>query len=109
MAKQMTIDFGGEKYTLEFTRDSVRQMESAGFNIDKAMATPLLSTETLFTGAFLANHGRAIKDRIPEKIIKNKLPKGILTKLIEMYNDPLTEMFTDDEDGEGNLKWETNF
>ena len=109
MAKQMTIKFGGDTYTLEFTRDSVRQMESAGFNIDKAMETPVLSTETLFTGAFLANHGKAIKDRIPEKIIQKKLPKGILGKLIEMYNYPLTEMFTDDEDGEGNLEWETNF
>ncbi len=108
MAKRIEIKYNGEKYTLEFTRDTVRQMERAGFNIEEAMASPLTSIETLFTGAFLANHGRAVKDRVPEKILKGKIPKEMFGKLIEMYNEPIAEMF-DDEDGEGNLEWEASF
>lgn len=108
MAKTMTINYGGDKYTLEFTRDSVRHMERAGFNINKALDTPVSSLETLFTGAFLANHGRAVKNGIPDKIMKKGLPSEMFGKLVEMYNEPLTAMF-DENDDEGNLEWETNF
>lgn len=108
MAKKIELTYKGEKYTLEFTRESVRQMERAGFNINSAIETPVTSTETLFTGAFLANHGRAIKDRIPEKILSGGIPEGMFGKLIEMYNEPISEMF-DNEDGEGNLEWGANF
>lgn len=109
MAKTINIKYGNENYTLEFTRASVRQMESAGFNINKALDTPLTSIETLFVGAFLANHGRAVKNRIPEKIIeKNGLPSGMFEKLVEMYNEPISAMF-EPEDNEGNLEWESNF
>lgn len=109
MAKTISINYGGERYDLTFTRESVRQMERAGFNIEKAMDTPMTSTETLFTGAFLANHGRAIKNRIPEKILANGIPRGMFDKLIEMYNEPLSEMFEDDEGDEKNLEWEANW
>ena len=109
MAKTITITFEDRKYTLGFTRDTVRQMESAGFNINNALDTPLTSIETLFTGAFLAHEGRAVKNRIPEKIIKNGLPKEMFGKLIEMYNEPLEAMFEQGDDGEGNLEWEAQF
>lgn len=110
MAKRIEIAYNGDKYTLEFTRDTVRQMERAGFNVDEALATPMSSFDTLFTGAFLANHGRAVKDRIPEKILKGKkFSKDMFGKLIEMYNEPIAEMFDDAEETEGNLEWEANF
>lgn len=109
MAKRIELTYNGNKFTLEYTRDTVRQMERAGFNIDSAMDTPLTSVETLFTGAFLANHGKAVKDRIPEKILKGGIPKDMFGKLIEMYNEPISEMFDEGEDNEGNLEWETNF
>jgi hypothetical protein len=107
MSKKMEITFNGDKYTLEFTKATVRQMERMGFDIDAASKTPLTSTETLFTGAFLANEGRAIKNGIPEKIINKGLPEGMLSALIEMYREPLAALF--DTENEGNLEWETNF
>lgn len=109
MAKRIELTYGGEKYTLEFTRDTVRQMERAGFDIESAMNMPVTSVETLFTGAFLANHGRAVKDRIPEKILKHGIPKDMFGKLIEMYNEPISEMFEETDENEGNLEWEASF
>ena len=34
MAKQIRFEFEGTDYTLEFTRNSIRQMESKGFKIN---------------------------------------------------------------------------
>lgn len=104
MNKNIVITYNDTKYTLEFTRDSVRQMERSGFNVNKALDTPMTSLETLFVGAFLANHGKAIKDGVPEKILKNGIPREMFGKLVDMYNEPLAAMFD-----EGNLEWETNF
>jgi hypothetical protein len=30
-------------------------------------------------------------------------------KLIEMYNEPISEMFEETEENEGNLEWEASF
>ena len=34
MAKQLTFSYNGKDYVLEFTRNTVRQMESGGFIAD---------------------------------------------------------------------------
>lgn len=110
MAKKIELTYKGEKYVLEFTKDTVRRMESMGFNIRKAIDTPLTSVEVLFTGAFLANEGRAIKNKIPEKILESGLPKGMFDKLVEMYNEPFETLFdNDDAENEGNLEWGANW
>ena len=38
MAKQLTFSYNGKDYVLEFTRNTVRQMESGGFIADDKMA-----------------------------------------------------------------------
>ena len=109
MSKKIEITYGGEKYVLEFTKETVRQMESAGFNIRAAIDTPLSSIEMLFTGAFLANHGRAVKNKIPEKIMKDGLPREMFGRLVEMYNEPLEALFDKEDTDEGNLEWGANW
>lgn len=113
MAKKIEIKFAGEDYTLVYTLDSIRTMERAGFDIDRASNMPVTSAEALLTGAFVEHHGRAIKNGIPEKIVKNGVPKKLLNALIEMYREALEMYFKDDdedgEDGEKNLVWEKNF
>ena len=113
MAKKIEITYNGKNYTLEYTLETVKQMERAGFDIDKIADAPATSLETLFTGAFLENHGRAIKDKIPAKIIKGGLPKTMLPALVEMYNEVMECLLYDednaDEETEKNLKWEKNF
>lgn len=109
MAKTMTVTWEGKKYLLEFTRDTVRQIEQTGFNVDKAMDTPLSSTEILFTGAFLAHEADALKAKIPEKILDHGIDTKMLGALKEMYDQPIRDMFSGEGDDKNPLEWETDF
>lgn len=113
MAKKIDIKYAGKDYTLEYTLASVKQMERAGFDIDAVTEKPATYVDTLFTGAFLENHGRAIKEGVPEKIVKDGLPEKMLTALIEMYREVLDMLIYDDDEreetGEKKLTWEKNF
>lgn len=103
--KQITVsDEYGNKYTLEFSKNTILAMEKAGFSISKLEDQPTLQTTLLIQGAFMKNHARTKNETI-EKIfssLKNK--EAFLEKLIEMFveqQDTLAD--------EGNSEWEANF
>lgn len=109
MAKTITLEYEGTKYTLEFTRKTVEIMEKNGFNVRDIRTSPVTTLPTLFAGAFLANH-RWLKDETIEKLFKlipNK--DDFLEKLAEMYNEPLEAMLADPEETEGNVTWGADF
>lgn len=110
MAKQLEITFEGKKYTLEFTRDTVRQMERAGFNIDDIFnSKPVTAILQLFYGAFLANH-RNIKSELVERIYDAQNRRGeLISRLAEMYREPMAALIDDPEDSEGNATWAANW
>lgn len=103
--KQITVsDEYGNKYTLEYSKNTILAMEKAGFNLDKFEEQPVLMTTLLVQGAFAKNHART-KNETVEKIfnsLKNK--EAFLEKLIEMYVEQ-TDTLVD----EGNAEWEANF
>lgn len=103
--KQITVsDEYGNKYCLEYSKNTILSMERAGFVLDKFEEQPTLMTTLLVQGAFAKNHSR-VKNETVEKIfnsLKNK--EDFLKKLVEMYveqRDTLTD--------EGNSDWEANF
>lgn len=106
--KKMTVkDKYGNPYTLEFTRDTVMQMERMGFDLSKADTQPMTTVKGLFEGAFLANH-KAIKPQTINEIFEGQPNKGgMFEKLIEMYQEPYDTLM--DEPKEGNEKWEINW
>lgn len=103
--KQITVsDEYGNKYNLEYSKNTILAMERAGFNLEKFEEQPVLMTTLLVQGAFAKNHARA-KNETVEKIfnsLKNK--EAFLSKLIEMYVEQ-TDALVD----EGNAEWEANF
>lgn len=103
--KQITVsDEYGNKYNLEYSKNTILAMEKAGFNLDKFEEQPVLMTTLLVQGAFAKNHART-KNETVEKIfnsLKNK--EAFLEKLIEMYVEQ-TDALVD----EGNAEWEANF
>lgn len=116
MAKNITIEYCGKEYTLEFTLVTVKKMEVAGFNVREVLEKPANYTETLFTGAFLEHHPDAIRKDIPTKIMKdnNGIPKAMFSVLVEMYNDVLNGLLYDDDEErevepEKKLDWAKNF
>ncbi len=107
MAKQIRFEFEGTDYTLEFTRNSIRQMESKGFKINDIQDKPMTVLPQLFAGAFLVHH-RNIKQETVDKIFNQMGNKQeLIEKLGAMYAEPLESLF--DEPEEGNLKWEASW
>ena len=103
--KQITVsDEYGNKYTLEYSKNTILSMEKAGFSLDKYEEQPVLMTTLLVQGAFAKNHPRTKNETI-EKIYKNiKGKEAFLTKLLEMFVEQ-----TDTLADEGEAEWEANF
>jgi hypothetical protein len=109
MAKQLNFEYEGKEYTLEFTRESVKQMEREGFVAEQIVTKPMLTLPKLFAGAFKAHH-RYEKQKTIDEMFELFTNKGaLIEKLVEMYQDPV-EALMDDENIEGNaIAWDANF
>lgn len=100
------INLDGRDYTLTYTRRTVTQMSDNGFNIQKAIDDPVSGIPKLFAGAFLKYH-RTISQNEIDKIwdaIPSK--EEFITKLVEMYNEPVDALFGEPEDEEKKAMWE---
>lgn len=106
--KQITFEYEGKDYTLEYTRNSVRTMERRGFISDDIVAKPMTVVPDLFAGAFLSKHPQVKREKI-DKIYDSLNGKSkLITALIEMYNDTIETLLGDDEDA-GNANWTPNW
>ncbi len=95
----------GRNYCLEFTRDTVKQMEARGFSPQRILDAPVTSVPELFHGAFLANHPLVTR-KVSDKIfygLKNR--DSLVNNLIKMYNEPI-QALTDDSEGNAETEWE---
>ena len=107
MAKQLTFTHNGKDYVLEFTRNTVRQMENNGFIANDIDIKPMTVLPALFAGAFLAHH-RHEKTEVVDAIYSKLKDKHLLIeKLAEMYNEPISTLL--EEPDEGNLEWTPNW
>ena len=89
MAKQITFEFEGKEYVLEFTRKSIETMEKTGFHSKRDCGKTGIHSPTLFAGAFLAHH-RYVKREVIDKIFDKLTNKQeLIGKLAEMYNEPI--------------------
>ena len=92
MAKQITFEFEGKGYTLEFTRSTVRRMERNGFDVSAGESRPMSIVYDLFAGAFQAHH-RNIDSRLIDRMFDGLTDlDGWANDLIEMYQEPFTSM-----------------
>lgn len=106
MAKILTITHEGKTYTLEYTRDSVKSLEHNGFNINQISEKPLSTIPTLFAGAFIAHHPKVRTATINQIFAAMPDKVGLLSKLTEMYAEPVDTLLDEPEEGqEGNSSW----
>ena len=103
--KQITVsDEYGNKYILEYSKNTIMRMEKSGFVFDEIESKPVLMTTLLYQGAFLKNHPNT-KGETMDKIYDSLANKELLfKKLAEMYleqSDALVD--------EGNSEWEANW
>ena len=105
MAKQLKFTYQDKDYCLEFTRKSVETMERSGFIASDITDKPMTVLPALFKGAFLANH-RFVKEDVVNEIFSKMTNKGeLISKLSEMYNEPIMALVDEPEESEGNLDW----
>lgn len=104
MAKQLTFEYKGTEYVLEYTRDTVKQMERGGFVAEDFTKKPMTVLPQLFAGAFLAHHSNVKRDKIDKIYALMKDKKALVDALSEMYNDTLDTLLE-----EGNVEWTPNW
>ena len=101
---QINFDYNGKHYCLEYTLETIKQMEANGFNINDFEARPATRIEQLWAGAFLANCRKTSSTIIKELFKKMRNKDSLLETLTAMYNNTLYAMMPD-EDDEGNVEW----
>jgi hypothetical protein len=102
----MAISFEnkGTQYTLEFTRDSVKQMERVGFSVTMAENMPVTAMQTLFKGAFIAHHPRISQSTIDEIWDNLGNKDGLFDALLNLYNEPVEALMKEPEEGK-KIEW----
>lgn len=108
MGKNITFDYNGKTYTLEYNRRSIMKMEQNGFDIDYASSKPMSTIPVLFEGAFLMHHPYAKKEVIDEIFDLFTDKQGLFEALVEMYAEPL-QALVEDSTSKNAIAWGKNF
>lgn len=110
MAKQINLEYNGKIYCLEYTRETVKQMEREGFVANDIVVKPMNTLPKLFAGAFKAHHKFDAKQKTIEEIFDTLTNKGALVeKLAEMYAEPMEALMEDCGDEKNATVWEATF
>ena len=107
MSKQIVFDYDGKTFTLEFTRKSVKKMESRGFVLSEIEAKPMTRIPELFAGAFIANHNGIAPDTIDGIYEKFEDKDSLIGALGEMYADTINTL-TDAPEKNG-ISWKKSW
>lgn len=104
MNTKVSLTYNGIDYILEYSRMTIKMIESEGFQLDKFSKQPMTMIDLAFRGAFYKNH-RKVSQQLIEEIYsqcpnKEGLIDNITTMITECYNSLM------DESNEGNVKWE---
>ena len=105
MATKISFSYEGKDYCLEYTRQTVKQMEDRGFALTRFVEAPMTTLPDLFAGAFLAHH-KFTNPKVIDEIF-NKMPnkKALIESLTQMYNEPIEALMEDADEGNA-ISWE---
>ena len=110
MGKQIVFTHNKKDYTLEYTRETVKQMEREGFVSSEILTKPMLTLPKLFAGAFKANHRYDVKQKQIEEMFDQFTNKqALIEKLAEMYAEPMETLMEDNTDSGNAITWEASF
>ena len=100
---KIVLTYEKKEYVLEYSRQSVKQMENQGFVLDEIASKPMTMIPMLFSGAFIKNcrgTKRAVIDAIYDGIADKT---ALMEALMEMYAETLSTLT--DDNSEGNVTW----
>ena len=107
MASHISFVYKDKKYVLEYTRNSIKEMERRGFVVEEVLAKPMSMLPDMFAGAFIANHP-FVRRKLIDEIFEQFDNKGeLLDALAAMYSIVIEEFVNELEKKTGNgLQWE---
>ena len=101
---RVNFEYKGKSYCLEFSLDTIMQMEAAGFRRGDLGVMPATRIKQLWAGAFMKNHRRDTSSTIIEELYgEMKGREKLLQTLAEMYSSALSNLMPDAE--QGNVEW----
>ena len=107
MSTKINVEYKGNEYCLEYSRNAVRQMEQQGFVLEKISEQPMTMVPLMVYGAFQKNHkgiARKLVDEIYEHIA-DKIgdgENGFIQALLEMYAETVNVLTDNKSADEGN-------
>lgn len=105
MENKITFTYEGKDYTLEFTKNSVKEMELRGFVASEVIEKPLTVLPSMFAGAFIANH-RFTKRKIIDAIFSQIDDKAeLINSLAAMYALVIDEFVDELSKAHNGLPW----
>lgn len=105
MSKQISFEYEGKEYNLEYTLRTAGQANEDGLVLDQIGDKPALMIPKLVYWSFVRHH-KGITRKQTESIyawIKDK--NGFITALAEMYSDAVNALVDDGDEDEGNANW----
>lgn len=102
----LTDNESGDKYTLEFTRETVKFAQFKGFDIDDIEKKPMIAVPDLFYYAFRANHKNISREKTDKILFEDLggMPSGMLERLMQLYYLPYETLLSQDEKETKNAK-----
>lgn len=107
MSTTITVTYQKNDYVLEYSRNSVKQMEQQGFVLEKLSEQPMTQIPLLVYGAFIKNN-KGIKRSLVDEIYEHITDKigdgdnGFIHALLEMYAETMNALTDNDSVDEGN-------
>lgn len=98
----LTDNDTGDKYTLEFSRESVKFAEARGFDLGDVSKYPMTKIPELFFYAFRMHHKNIARERTDRMLFEDLggLPSAALERLVMLYTAPFEALTDASENGE---------
>ena len=97
----LTDNDTGDKYTLEFSRESVKFAEARGFDVEDVGKYPMTKVPDLFFYAFRKNHRGVPRERTDRMLFDDLkgLSPAAIERLLALYTAPFEALVVAEDDG----------
>lgn len=106
MNTKINLTYKGINYTLEYSRMTVKIIESEGFELEKFSKQPMTMIDLAFRGAFYKNHRKISQSLVEEIYSQCKNKDDLVEKIVDMITECYSSLSEEPKTDEGNVSWE---
>ena len=106
MNTKITLNYKGEKYTLEYDKESIKVLENLGVDLMHILSKPISNMDYLCQCAFIKHHPDLTIGTMNEILDSCPNKSDLMKTLIKMVNE-VCDIITGepDEDASKNVSW----